>query len=187
MPPHQPVIQRRGNTITLAVGPKTGDSLLLAIVIIRHHLQIAHDAIARMRMLVGELHHVVAVIPIRFAPLRLDDDGAVGTIRLLKSGVTVEPVGPGLLDRKAINKSFTRRNTGIADTRHAIHLKRQNQTVPVNRGHLVQVIGYFDDDVFALFKPQHWPRRGAVVTDALFLEAANIDHHPINRQRVFTT
>ena len=59
-----------------------------------------------MRMGIGELNHVFAVVAIRLAFFWFDDDGAIGAIRFLKSRMTVEPIGAGLLDREIIGESL---------------------------------------------------------------------------------
>ncbi len=137
-------------------------------------------------MLVGQLHHVFAVVAERLAPLRLDHDGAVGAVRLLKTRMAVKPVGARLLDREAIGEGLAWRNTGVAQPRYAIHLIGQDQPVPVHRGRLVQIVGHVDGDVFAFAKAQNRAGRGAVIANALFAEVTGVDGHPVDGQAVFT-
>ena len=58
---------------------------LLSIVVVRHHLEVAQDAVARMRMRIRQLDHVLAVIAVGFALLWFDDKSAIGSVRLLKA------------------------------------------------------------------------------------------------------
>ena len=58
---------------------------LLSIVVVRHHLEVAHDAVARMRVRIRQLDNVLAVIAVGFALLWFDDKGAIGSVRLLKA------------------------------------------------------------------------------------------------------
>ena len=138
-------------------------------------------------MLVGQLHHVFAVVAERLAPLRLDHNGAVGAVRLLKTRMAVKPVGAGLLDREAIGEGLARRNTGVAQPRYAIHLKGQDQPVPVHRGRLIQIVGHVNSDVFAFTKTQNRPGRGAVIANALLAEVTGVDGHPVDGQAVFAS
>ena len=137
-------------------------------------------------MLVSQLHHVLAVIAKRLTPVRLDDDRAIGAIRLLKSRVTVEPVSAGLRDRKAIGEGFTRRDARITQSGHSVHLVRQYQSVPVHRGRLIEVVGDMNGDVLAFAKAQYRPRRCTVVANALLAEVAGVDGHLVDSKPVLT-
>ena len=137
-------------------------------------------------MLVGQLHHVFAVVAERLAPLRFDHDGAVSAIRLLKTRMAVKPVSAGLLDRKAIGEGLARRDARITQAGHTVHLEWQYQPVPVHRGRLIEVVGHVDSDVFAFAKAQNRAGRGAVIANALLAKVAGVDGYPVNGQTVFT-
>ena len=132
-------------------------------------------------MLVRQLDHVFPVITEWIAALRLDDDGAISPVRFLEAGMAVIPVSSRLLGRELVGEGFSRRYSVIADGRYAIHVERQNQPVPVNRGRFFQVVGNVDGDVFAFPEAKLRPRRGAVVPDAFLFEVAGIDDHGIDR------
>ena len=185
--PHQAVFQRGAKATLAAIAPEVAHRLLLAVVVVSRAFQVAHDAVARVRVLVGQLHHVFAVVAKRLAPLRLNDNRPVGAVRLLKTRMAVKPVGAGLLDREAIGEGLARRNTGVAQPRYAIHLIGQDQPVPVHRSRLVQIVGHVNSDVFAFAKAQNRAGRGAVITNALLAEIAGVDSHPVDGQAVFAS
>ena len=174
-------------TVLGHIREKLAHGLLIAVVIISHHFQVAHDAITGMRVFVGQLDDVFAVVTERFTPLGFDNDGTVGAIRLLKTRVAVEPVGARLLDGKFVGKGFTRLDARETDTWYSILIERKDQTVPVNGRHLIQIVGHVDPDVFAFFEAHHRPRRYAIVSNAFFHEIASINFYPVDRQVVLTS
>lgn len=56
-------------TYLFAFAEEIEDRPLLAIIVIRHHLQVPHDAVPQMRMRVGQLDDVVPFIPKRLGAL----------------------------------------------------------------------------------------------------------------------
>jgi hypothetical protein len=136
----------------LAVTEEVEECALLTVVVVRGHLEVPHDPITGMRMRVGQLHDVVSVVAER-VPLRgIDDDRAVGPIRLLKACMAMKPVGSALDDRKVVGEGLARCDPFIADTRHAILLEGQNQTMPVNGGGFREIVRHVDGDVLSLFE-----------------------------------
>ena len=133
-----------------------------------------------MRMRVRQLNHVLAIVSERFAFLGLNDDCAKRTVRLLESGVTMEPVCPALDDRKAIGERFAGIDPIVTDPRHTVLLIRKNQAVPVDRGRLIQIVGNIDRDVLTLFEPENRPGCLTVVTDTHAGEIAGIDLNPVD-------
>src|SRR3546814_10128389 len=68
----------------------------------------------------------------------------------LQPRMTVIPIGARLPDRKFIGEGLARRDAGETDAGHAVHVKRQDQPVPVDRTILVrQPVG----DVIAPLRP----------------------------------
>ena len=133
-----------------------------------------------MGVFVGQLNDIFAVIAERFTALRFDDDSPVGAIRFLETGMAVIPVGARLLDGELVGEGLARRDAVEADGRHAVHIERQDQAVPVDGRGFLQVIGDVDGDLFAFLEAKLWPRQCAVITDAVFLEAAGIDGHTVD-------
>src|SRR3546814_10785228 len=71
--------------------------------------------------------------------------------------MTVIPVGPRLDDRKFVDEFRTRLDSGEADARHAVHLERQDQAVPMDRTVLVEVI--YDGELRSLSFLEAYQRR----------------------------
>ena len=145
-------------TLGLGIFQKIEQGPLLAIVVIWHRLQVAHDPVAGMRVRVGELDHVFLVVTKRLAALLVDDDRAVGTIWFLKAGVAVKPISTALGDRERVGKGLARRDAVIANARHPVLLERQDQPVPMHRGWLGEIVGHVDRDILAFLEAQNWPR-----------------------------
>src|SRR3546814_1412970 len=83
---------------------------------------------------------MLAVVADRIGARRIDDDRAIVAELFLQARMTVIPVGPRLDDRKFVDEFRTRLDSGEADARHAVHLERQDQAVPMDRTVLVEVI-----------------------------------------------
>ena len=112
--------------------------------------------------------------------LGLDDDRAVGAVRLLKAGMAVKPIGSRLNDRELICEGLARLDARIADAGHAVLLEWQDQTVPMDRRIFGEIVGHIDRDVLPLLEPKYRSRRGAVVTDSASRELTGIDSDRID-------
>ena len=183
--PHQAVFQGGHEAVVGRFPEEISHRLLLPVVVIRRGLQVAHDTVTGMGVLVGKLDDVFPVVTEGLTVLGLDHNGAVGAVRLLEAGVAVEPVSAGLDDREAVGKGFSRFDTRITDTRHTVLLERQNEPVPVHGRHFIQVVGHMDGDVLAFLESKHRTRRFAIVSDAFLDEITGVDGYPINAQVVF--
>ena len=87
-----------------------------------------------MGMLVGQLEDIVTVIAEGLARLGFDDDRAEGAVRLLEARMAMKPISAGLNDREAVGEGLAGRDTVVANAGDAIHLKRKDQAVPMDRG-----------------------------------------------------
>jgi len=125
---------------------------------------------------------MIAIGADALAPGRHNDNGPVHAQHLLKSAVGVVPVGAGLPDLEAVGEGFTRFNARETDARHAVHLKRQNQAVPVNRGILGKAVGDPQGDGVAFPPDQGGGRNGAVDGDRHPRIACEIDWRLVNDQ-----
>src|SRR3546814_1926666 len=94
-----------------------------------------------------------AVVAVRMVARRIDDDRAIVAELFLQARMTVIPVGPRLDDRKFVDELRTRLDSGEADARHAVHLERQDQAVPMDRTVLVEVI--YDGELRSLRSEEH--------------------------------
>ncbi|MNQ93124.1 hypothetical protein D3C85_1085740 [compost metagenome] len=134
----------------------------MPVVVVRLLLQLGHDA---GRVFVGPVaqhHHVVAVVLEGLRLLRFDHDGAVDAQLLLEAGMAVVPVGAVLLHLEAVLIHAIRGDAGEAEARHAIHVGRQDDAVPVDGGVLVQAIAHPQGHGVALAPAQQRAGQGAV-------------------------
>ena len=139
--PHLAFIESGAEPLVGDVAEKIDGSRLVEVVVVALHLELGKN---HHRIFVGpvrQLHHIIAVDADRIATGRVDDDGAVHAGLLLHAGMRVVPVGAGLFHLEAIGKGFPRRDALEADTRHAVHLERQEDAVPVNGGILGETVG----------------------------------------------
>src|SRR3546814_10040650 len=121
-----------------AVGPDIAEEVsyraLVIVVVARHLLQSRKQ---RGRIQVGPVrqhHHGVAVIRERLGLERVDDDRAVEAGLLLESGMAVIPVGAALAHVEAVVVRLAAADAVETDARHAVHVRRQQDAVPVDRG-----------------------------------------------------
>ena len=184
--PGRAVRERSIEALLATVLEELEQCALLPVVVVRHHFEVTHDAVAAMRMCVCQLDHIFAVIAERLALLWLNDDRAIGPIRLLETAVAVEPVGAALDDREAVGECLTGGDAVIADAWHAVLFEGQDQPVPVDRGRLAEVVRHLDGDVLAFLKAQDRPGRGTIIADTGAGEGACVDCDRVDGERVFT-
>ena len=106
--------------------------------------------------------NVLAIIGGRLRPGRIDDDRTIVAHGLLQAGVAVVPVGAGLPDREFVDEGLARLDAREADPRDAVHLERQQNAMPVDRGVLVQRIGHRQACGLTLAKSQQRCRQKTI-------------------------
>ena len=112
---------------------------------------------------VAEHHHVFVVVAERLRPDGVDDEWPVNPKLLLNCAMAVIPIRAVLTDRETIREGLRRPNARVADARHAVHAKWQDQAVPVDRGGLAfELIRHANHRVLPLQQPHERPRHGAV-------------------------
>ncbi len=111
---------------------EVANGALVVVVVALRHFQIAEHVVGRIKGPVGEDHNVFAIVGHRFRLGRINDNRPIMAQLFLKARVAVVPVGAVLFDRKTVLKRFAGHDAGKADARNAVHLVRQNQTMPVN-------------------------------------------------------
>src|SRR3546814_8336752 len=68
---------------------------------------------------------------------RIDDHGTIVALLFLQAGMAVIPIGAALPQRKFIDEGRARFYLRETDAWHPIHLKGNDQAVPVNRAVLI--------------------------------------------------
>ena len=147
-----------GETLFAHVGKEVRERALAEVVVVALPLERGVDVFGIVIGPVGQQQCVFAVGAVAFAAAPLDDDGAVQADLLLEPRMRVVPVGAGLVDLEAVGKRGAGRDAVERQPRHAIHVRRQDEAMPVDRRGLAQVVSDADGDHVALAHAQQ--RRG---------------------------
>ena len=105
-------------------------------------LQSLEDQVRVHLAVIGEHDDMLAFGDDRVGPGRLDHDRRVMALGFLERGVAVIPVGPRLDDRELVDEGLPRRDAGEAHAGHAIHLKRDEEAMPVDGALFLQRVGH---------------------------------------------
>jgi hypothetical protein len=89
---------------------------------------------------IGQQHHMIPIRRETLAIAGLDHDGPVEPRLFLEARVRVVPIGPVLIDLEAIRVCTTRWDAFEAETGHAVHVRRNDHAVPMDRRALAQRI-----------------------------------------------
>ena len=89
---------------------------------------------------------MLPIVGNRVGPGGVDHNGAVKPVLLLCAGMAVVPIGARLDDWKLVDEGRPGLDTGEADPGHAIHRKRYEQPVPVDRAFHVELVRYGQTD-----------------------------------------
>ncbi len=160
--PHGPPHPALGQAHTVRSVQQARQCGLLHVEVAGALLQLGQDFVRMHEAPVRQDQNMLAVIADRIGARRVDDDGAIVAHGLLQTRVAVIPVGARLLQRKLIDKGLARLDAGEADARHTVHLERQQQAMPMDRGVLVQCVGDRQAHVLAFAHPQHGGGQQAV-------------------------
>ena len=93
---------------------------------------------------------MLTIVSKRFWLPGIDDNGTVYPLLFLQTGMAVVPVRAGLPDLETVGESRARLDAGEAHHRHAVHILRQQDAVPVDRGVLVEAVDDVDRHLLAL-------------------------------------
>ena len=154
--PHRALRQSTAQPELAGIARKIAGGRLREIIIAAHLLQVQIDLKRSLVRPVAEHDRIVAVGRERRLALRFDDHRAVEA-RLLRQCMGMVPEGAALLHDEAVGKGFARRDSAKADPWHAIHVRRQDQAVPVDAGHLVQAVLDPDRYSVAFAQPDQRP------------------------------
>ena len=107
-------------------------------------------------------HDVFAICTVPLATPRLDHDGAIETGLLLEPRMTVIPVGARLIDSEAIDVGLARPDAVEAQSRHAVHIGGENDSVPMDGARCGQPIRHSQCDGIPFAPPQQRRRESSV-------------------------
>ena len=120
------------------------------------------DVQAGVDMIVGPGTDVVAGEGHIVTAGGIDDEPTIDPGHFLEARVRVIPVAAALLDLEAIREGLAGRDAVKADAGHAVHLKRHDDAVPVDRRRLAQAVGHAQRNGVALAPAQRGPGQHAV-------------------------
>src|SRR4029077_2879398 len=118
---------------------KRAGSSFVEVVIVALFLEVAVESLGARVCPIGEQHNIIAIVFNRIFVSWLNDERTEQAYLLLSAAVTVIPICPVLDYRDSIDKCLARCNAGKTQSRHAVHRRKNTNTVPVNRSRLVEV------------------------------------------------
>ena len=163
----------------ILAGHESRQRLLLAVEVAGLLLELPEDGYGRHGTVVGQHDDMFAVGPDRVGSRRIDDDRAVVAKLLLESGMAVIPVGAVLPDRKLVNEGRARLDAGEGYAGHAIHGRRHQQPMPMDRAVLVEIVDDAKPGDLAFAKADERRRDRSVDADGLADPA--VDGHGLAR------
>jgi len=107
--------------------------------------------------------------------LRMNHDRPGLANLLLQPGMAVVPVGAGLAHRKIDFEGLAGIDAGKGDAGHAVHLERQQNAVPVDRGRLVEMVVHPQVGVLSFPEFDDRAGRGVIERDSGCPAAGDID------------
>ena len=160
--PHRPVGPGDGEAVAFHITDEVARRSLMEIIVVALLSQVADDRHWIFVCPVGQEDHVIAVPIVAGFGSRLQHQGAVEAGLLLQAGVAVIPIGPGLDDRETVREGLAGHDPAETRARHAVHIRRQAQAVPVDRRRLHQMVGDPRGHGVALAKAQSGTGHGPV-------------------------
>src|SRR3546814_3165589 len=118
--PGAAVVERGARAIAARIADEIANRALVAVVVVRLDLELAHDRVRILAAPVRQQQHVVAVGGNRVGPVGLDHDRAVDALGFLQAGMTVVPVRTGLFQREPVCEGFAGPAAAKAQYRHEI-------------------------------------------------------------------
>ena len=138
-------------------------------------LEFCEQAIRVAERPVAQHQHIFAVIGDRISALRINDDRPVMADLFLQAGMGMVPIGAVLRHGIFVGEGLARLDARKGDARHAVHLERYQQAMPVDGGVGVQPIGDLQRHFLAFAEAQQRCRRRTI--DANRFGRAAIDTH----------
>ncbi|MND93924.1 hypothetical protein D3C80_861260 [compost metagenome] len=164
------------------VADEVADRAAVLVVVVGAFLQLGQHPRRVLVGPVGEHHHVVALVLERLGLQRVDHQRAIEAALLLEAGVAVVPVGAALLHLELVLVHSVRRDAGEAEARHAVHVGRQQDAVPVDRGVLFQAVAHPQGHHVALAPAQQRRRQAAVDRHGGARLAGEVDRQFVDAQ-----
>ena len=132
--PQLAILQRGAETVATRVAQEIAHRALAVVVVAGHFLQPRVQIGGRQVGPVAEQHHMIALIVEGFGFGGVDDQRAVQAGLFLETGMAVIPVRTRLAQVETVAIGFARADAVETHARHAVHVRRQQDAVPVDRG-----------------------------------------------------
>ncbi|MNZ65412.1 hypothetical protein D3C78_836050 [compost metagenome] len=161
--PHRAVCHRGRPAVAADVLNEVAHGALVSVVVVGLFFQGVHQVFRGLVAPVAEHHHVVAVVLEGFRLAGVDHQRSIDPGLLLKARVAVVPVGTVLVQREAVFVEAVGGDALETQAWHAIHVGRQDDPVPMNRGVLLQPVTHANGHGVALAPAQQ--RAGNATVD----------------------
>src|SRR3546814_11200904 len=123
--PGAAVVERGARAIAARIADEIANRALVAVVVVRLDLELAHDRVRILVAPVRQQQHVVAVGGKRVGPVGLEHDRAVDALGFLQAGMTVVQVSTGLFQRETVRAGFAWPDAATDPDRKADHVPPQ--------------------------------------------------------------
>ena len=180
--PCAPLGERRGETEHARIAQEVHRRALPAVVVVR---LLAQPRKHRTRILVrpvGEQHDMVAIGGDGVGAARIHDQRAIESRLLLKHRVAVIPVGAALTHREPVLPGSACRYPVKAQPRHAVHVRGQQDAVPMDRAVLGQRVVHAQRHGVAFAPAQHGRGQRSVDRDRVPRAPGVVDRRLADRQ-----
>ena len=162
MSPHEPIRDRRLPALPARIVEEIAHRVPTEVEIVTLPLQGSVNVLGVAIRPFRQQHNVFAICTVPLATPRLDHDGAIETGLLLEPRMTVIPVGARLIDSEAIDVGLARPDAVEAQSRHAVHIGGENDSVPMDGARCGQPIGHSQCDGIPFAPPQQRRRESSV-------------------------
>ncbi|MNM52373.1 hypothetical protein D3C81_634510 [compost metagenome] len=185
--PHFAIGDGRPPAFFADVVDEVAHGAFVEVVVIGLFFQRLHQADRVFVGPVAEHHHVVAVVLERLRVLGVDHQRAVDAGLFLKPRMAVIPVGAVLAHGELVDVHAARLDALEAQPRHAVHVGRQQDAVPVNGGAVLESVAHPQRYRVAFTPAQQWAGDAAVDGHRGAWAAAEVDRGFADEQVEFIT
>ena len=160
--PHLAIGYGGGPTHLAYVIDEVTNGAFVLVVVVRLFLELGQYPRWIFIRPVAQQHDVITVVTEGLGLLGIDDQRAVYADLLLQPRVTVIPVGTVLVDLELVLIHAVRGDAMEAQARNTIHVRRQDDAVPMDGGVLLEAVAHAQCDGIAFAPTKNRPRERAV-------------------------
>ena len=160
--PHLTVGYGGGPTHLAYVIDEVTNGAFVLVVVVRLFLELGQYPRWIFIRPVAQQHDVITVVTEGLGLLGIDDQRAVYAELLLEPRMAVIPVGAVLVDLELVLIHAVRGDAMEAQARNTIHVRRQDDAVPMDGGVLLEAVAHAQCDGIAFAPTKNRPRERAV-------------------------